>query len=133
MNFLELTATDSTAGMVLEAPAVRVPLPDRFRSALGAIAGRQVVAGIRPEHLDLGEALSTDAIVEGVADVVEYLGREELIHVGVDGRDVLALISAEHRVRPGDLLRLRMPNAKVYLFDPETGRSLIPPADPAFD
>ncbi len=38
------------------------------------------------------------------ADVVEYLGNEELIHVSAGGADIVAVIGSEYRVRPGDAL-----------------------------
>src|SRR6187399_2355770 len=35
------------------------------------------------------------------ADVVEYLGNEELLHVNAADKDVVAIVNSEHRVRPG--------------------------------
>ena len=66
--------------------------------------------------------------LNGSADVVEYLGNEELIHVNAAGQDIVAVIGSEHRVRPGDQLSLQIPLDKVHLFDPETGASLSPTA-----
>ena len=56
--------------------------------------------------------------------MVEYLGNEELLHVNVSGRDIVAIVGSEFRVRPGDNVTLHMALDKVYLFDPETGMAL---------
>ena len=54
--------------------------------------------------------------MQGTADVVEYLGNEELLHVTVDGHEVVAIVDSSHRVRPGDVVQLRLPADKLHLF-----------------
>ena len=60
------------------------------------------------------------------ADVVEFLGDEELLHVTVPGHDgdIVAVVSSEHRVKPGDILDLKLPLEKLHLFDTASGDSL---------
>ena len=65
-------------------------------------------------------AVTTSIMVGGSADVVEYLGNEELIHLTVGEMDVVAVIGSEHRVKPGDDLQLKVSLDKVHLFDPES-------------
>ena len=55
MNFVDLTVAESTAALILEAPGVRIPIPERSRWSVGLTAGQHVVAGIRPEHLEIGD------------------------------------------------------------------------------
>ena len=57
---------------------------------------------------------------------MEYLGNEELLHVTVAGHDgdVIAVVSAAHQVRPGDILDLQIPAEKLHLFDAESGEAL---------
>jgi multiple sugar transport system ATP-binding protein len=83
-----------------------------------------VVAGFRPEHFEVGATSESGATVSGLAEVVEYLGNEELLHVNVSGKDVVAIVDSQHRLKPGDVLTLRLPLDKVYLFDQETGLAL---------
>jgi multiple sugar transport system ATP-binding protein len=123
MNFLDVTVAGATGATTLEAPDTTIPVPDRLRSVTGA-AGRTLVAGFRPDHLDLDEVGPNAATIRGRADVVEYLGAQELIHVTAAGKDLVAIVSAEHAVRPGDLLTLRLPLDKLHVFDTESGLSL---------
>ena len=60
------------------------------------------------------------------ADVVEYLGNEELLHVNAADQDIVAIVDSEHRVRPGDIVNLVLPLDKLHLFDGETGLTLAP-------
>ena len=90
-----------------------------------ADAGDKVIAGFRPEHLELADVPGPSATLQGTADVVEYLGNEELLHVTVDGREIVAIVDSSHRVRPGDVVQLRLPGEKLHLFDAETGASMV--------
>ena len=54
-----------------------------------------------------------------------HLGNEELLHVTVDGREIVAIVDSSHRVRPGDVVQLRLPGEKVHLFNAETGMSMV--------
>ena len=42
-------------------------------------------------------------MVHAVTDVVEFLGNEELLHVSVGEHDLVAIVDASKRVRPGDV------------------------------
>ena len=85
----------------------------------------ELVAGFRPEHLELGD-LAQSAGIRAKADVVEYLGNEELLHVTVQGHegDVVAVVGSEHMTRPGDVIELKLPLDRLQLFDAETGDAL---------
>ena len=111
MNFVEVmtpTAPSSPDGE-LQLPFARL--------VQGGIKGDKVVAGFRPEHLELGELAGDTASIRGTADVVEYLGNEELLHVTAGGRDIVAIVDSSHRVRPGDVVDLKLPLEKLHLFD----------------
>ena len=56
--------------------------------------------------------------------MVEFLGNEELLHVRVGDNDLVAIVDASHRVRPGDVLDLFVPMEKIHLFDTEDGKAL---------
>jgi ABC-type sugar transport system ATPase subunit len=87
-------------------------------------AGRKLIAGFRPEHLEIGEAGPETGSFRAKADVVEYLGNEELLHVSAANQDVVAIVNSAHRVRPDDIVELTLPHAKLHLFDAETGAAL---------
>ena len=84
------------------------------------------MAGFRPEHIDIGEAGPGLGAFRARADVVEYLGNVELLHISAAGQDVVAIVDSEHRVRPGDIVNLVLPLEKLHLFDSESGLTLAP-------
>jgi len=124
MNFLEMTATRRDGAVQLAKDELTFPVPDRLREAVAADSGSTITVGIRPEHLELGEAQPGDAVLRATADVVEYLGDEEQIHLRAGTDEIVALISSTAKVRPGDVLDLRVPIDRVHMFDAASGLSL---------
>ncbi len=124
MNFIEVEVPSKGIDTLSEG-GFHFPLPPNYRDALGRLTGNRVVVGFRPEHLELDETPGIVATIRGQADVVEYLGNEELLHVTSEGREIVAIVGSSHRVRPGDNLELRLPGDKIHMFDPESGASLV--------
>ena len=129
MNFIDVSVDGTGDGAKISSGSDwSVPLPGRYREPVGASNGRRLVAGFRPEHLEIGEASSDTAQFQARAEVVEYLGNEELLHVNAADQDIVAIVNSEHRVRPGDVVNLTIPMSKLHLFDAESGAALNPAA-----
>jgi multiple sugar transport system ATP-binding protein len=119
MNFVNM----SRDGDSVKGDGITLPIPTRYRGGMDGVTN--LIAGFRPEHLELGE-IPNSATIRANADVVEFLGDEELLHVTVQGHegDVVAVVSSEHRVKPGDIVDLKLPLEKLHLFDAASGESL---------
>ena len=121
MNFATVTASGTGDAAVLTGDGLSIPLPPRLRAAADSVHGKTLIAGFRPEHLDIGAASSNVASFQATADVVEYLGNDELLHLSLADLDLVAVVSSSHVVKPGDVLSLQLPLDKLHLFDSETG------------
>jgi multiple sugar transport system ATP-binding protein len=124
MNFVQVKTDRSGDRAMLVDGEVSVPVPDRLRDAVGTESGRPLTLGFRPEHLQIGAAGDGAASIRTKVDVVEFLGNEELLHVRAGDHDLLAIVESRHRVRPGDVLDLSLPDEHVHLFDTESGEAL---------
>ena len=56
MNFIGMTATRRDGVVQLTKGELTFPVPERLRESVAAVAGSTITVGIRPEHLELGEA-----------------------------------------------------------------------------
>jgi multiple sugar transport system ATP-binding protein len=125
MNFIPATVEREGDRAVLRAGEMAMTIPDRFREAVGATTGRQITLGIRPEHFEIGaETGQNAATLRAKTDVVEFLGNEELLHSRLGDLDLVAIVEAQHHIRPGDIVDFMVPLSKVHLFDEETGQAL---------
>jgi multiple sugar transport system ATP-binding protein len=125
MNFVNVTLEHEDGKGTLRAEQLDLPLPDRLKVAAEAHGG-QLTAGFRPEHFEIvnGKAAGMGASLRATCDVVEFLGNEELLHVRVGEHDLVAIVDASHRVKPGDVLDLHVPIDKIHLFDQDEGLAL---------
>ncbi len=123
MNFVDVELDPADGGRLRGPGDWSVPLPPHARDWVAGT--RKLVVGFRPEHLDIGEAGPERGSFRARADVVEYLGNEELLHVNAADQDIVAIVDSEHRVRPGDIIELVIPLEKVHLFDRETNETII--------
>jgi len=122
MNFVDVDVVHNDGQTALRSgEGLDWPLPPRLAAALNGAS--KLTAGIRPEHLDLGDVEGEFAVMRANIDVVEFLGNEELLHARVGDKEVVAVVDSSHRVKPGDVLDLKVPLDHLHLFD-EEGKSL---------
>ncbi len=74
------------------------------------------LAGFRPEHIRLG-AGGGGAQCEATVDVVEYLGDEQLAHLSLGDRQLVAKLPVDARLELGSRQTFTVPLDKVILFD----------------
>lgn len=83
------------------------------------LLGKEVIAGIRPEHLSLSECSSSNKI-EITAGMVEMLGSEKIVHFELQNHDMSAKLPASVMVAYGDKLCFSPDENKILLFDKES-------------
>ncbi|RWP31457.1 sn-glycerol-3-phosphate ABC transporter ATP-binding protein UgpC [Mesorhizobium sp.] len=81
--------------------------------------GRNVVYGVRPEHLEI----HPDGVPAKIS-VVEPTGSETLVFLRFGEGEMVALFRERHDFKPGDTLYLKPRLDQVHLFDAETGNRL---------
>ena len=113
------------------------------RPALRSYTGKDVVAGLRPEHLPAEAPDSTGPKLVGDVDLVEALGSELVVHFTIDANRVLAegavdkdeaaavkkgegvaRVNAKIPVKPGDKLTFAVDIEEMNFFDTQTGLSI---------
>ena len=114
------------SGYVVEVMGQKIPLAQQHAAALAAKGQQpcQVVAGVRPAHLNLGG--------EGVAarvDVSEMMGSELHVHMDAQGTDVVAVIPTVgfdlDSVAAGKQVHFHFDPSLLHLFDEASGVSLL--------
>ncbi|MBA3796671.1 MAG: sn-glycerol-3-phosphate ABC transporter ATP-binding protein UgpC [Chloroflexi bacterium] len=119
MNFLDATVTRENGQVTLKAGDFVAAAPPAVAAELQGSSTESVTIGFRPEHLEAEKSTPDSATIRVRTDVVEFLGSEELLHVSVAEQPLLALVDADLRVRPGDLLDLWLPLDRLHVFDSE--------------
>jgi len=107
------------------AEAAGVVLPDGGRLAVvvpPTLVGRDLVLGIRPEHLEVCEP--DQSLITLQTEMREMLGADTLVH-GLFGKELLvARLSATEHPAPGQALPLRPLPGCLHWFDADSGARL---------
>ncbi|RJE89123.1 ABC transporter ATP-binding protein [Paracoccus onubensis] len=84
---------------------------------------REVLAGIRPEHLHLPRN-GAPAVIRGEIDVVEMLGSEQYLYLRNGAANFIARMERGHHFRPGETVGLDIDTEALHLFDSDTEEAL---------
>jgi multiple sugar transport system ATP-binding protein len=118
MNFLSGKIESANGGLVFQASNLRQRLAASLPSGL---AGRNVVLGVRSEHVTVGANGGTP----GKVQLIEPLGAESLVFFEFGGATPLvAKIDPERSLDTGDNLTFDFDPAGCHLFDADTGARL---------
>ncbi len=93
----------------------------RLPAARSGLAGRSILLGVRPEHLEPCAPGDASIVVE--VDLIEPLGAETLVYGHIGSGTGSARIAARlHAAVPATQgqLALRFPDSALHLFDPES-------------
>jgi len=125
-NMNMVKAGVSADAMQLQAGGFSLPVPQKWREGLRPHAGREVLMGVRPEHV--GEAGAHDwpatATLGGAIEIVETIGHEVIVHFRC-GEDMIIAKLGAHRIPAfGEPIELAMNCDAIHLFDPQTEQRL---------
>lgn len=95
---------------------------------LGQWVGREVLLGIRPEHIsdslpDLEEESQVHEL-ECRVTVVEPTGADTIIFVNINGKEITCRVHPDSAGKPGEIMKLKTNMSKAFFFDPETGERI---------
>jgi ABC-type sugar transport system ATPase subunit len=101
--------------------------PFTLRPPVGSerLEGKALQLGIRPETLVV--SLNGAAGFPAEVQVVEAAGNETFLHLGLGELSMVARAGADLRPAIGATVHVDVPRRKAYLFDAESGRTLVQP------
>jgi multiple sugar transport system ATP-binding protein len=100
-----------------------IALGEKVPAALKPYAGREVIWGIRPEHLIPAKGATGDTFATTIS-VVEPMGNEIVLHLDMEGAELIARVDSHPRFKVGDKLILRALIERSHFFDPSTGKRI---------
>jgi multiple sugar transport system ATP-binding protein len=148
MNLVRGKLTNGAGRVELVLGSHRLRVPDTVLTRNSALAGRvgeEIVAGIRPEALELAGTTNGNgaASLELPVTLTEALGSDLLVHAEIDaeaatplddidvelevvrGHSMLtARLSPQAGIKPGQPVRLGVDMERVHFFAPDTGAAL---------
>ena len=104
-------------------------LPHRMKCQLGTYQDRDMVLGIRPEHLSFEPfADQSENVIRAAVDVVEILGdRMDVYLTAESGYKFIAKVGTHIKLKAAEAVKVYIDVEKVLAFEPsETGVNVTP-------
>ena len=127
MNFLRCSLEQNGAGLrVRLSDAISLPVPASRSAHYQGLAGKELIFGLRPEHITEPRRNDRDQQCEFSAtlDVVEPMGMETMVYFTVDGQEVCGRVDPDSATGPGEPMRLYADMDRMHLIDPQSGAVL---------
>ncbi len=122
MNFCDMAVQregDRCFGLL--GPA-RFALPPAAAAVIGA--RQQVVLGLRPEYLHLGQRDGDVVALRGDVQAVEFTGAQSQINLQTSAGPLMLTVAERPPLRPGDAATVGLPADRLHFFDSTSGLRL---------
>ena len=123
MNFIPCGLAQSGAGLTLQiSDKLSFPVPENRAPKYNALVGKELVLGLRPEHVTEPRGDQRDSASEFTVplDVVEPMGMETMVFFTVKGIEVCGRVEPSSAKGPGEPMRLYANVNHMHLIDPAT-------------
>jgi multiple sugar transport system ATP-binding protein len=123
MNFMPCRLEENGAGLrVRLSDTITLPVPDGQAARYRPAAGRELIFGLRPEHITeprRGER-DEERSFSATLDVVEPMGMETMVFFKLNGTEVCGRVDPPSARPPGEAMRLYANLDHMHLIDPRT-------------
>ena len=128
MNFIngELTVDAGAYYVIMGSDRLRIG-PVKICGNTAEYAGKQVIAGMRPEDIHADDAFMLNNpgnVISAVVDVSELMGSEIFLYLDYGDERLTARVPPSALYKPGEMVRVGLDASKIHLFDPETGQAI---------
>lgn len=123
MNFFEGRLVSDDGRFVVDAGSFSAVVPAERQQMYGAYVGKEIVLGLRPEHIHSPEYAPPNIVpapMPATVEVVELLGAELNLFVATGGHSYTAIVDPRLTASPGNSIDLIADMGHMHLFDKET-------------
>lgn len=131
MNFISLKLVKKDKKMWADGKGFMLRVPDNYISFIESYVNKDVLFGIRPEDVSLGQTPSSNEenTISAVVEMVEPLGTETVVHfnsASPGSHAFIALTGREAiRLRRGEKLKLTFDLSKMHVFEKDTEKTIV--------
>ena len=120
MNFLPVNVRNG-ADITLENAYLKLEFPLERYPQLKDYTDKEVILGVRPEHLTLSDGT---AGLQTTLDVSELMGNESYLYTHAGETEVVARVQDTSPRQPGDAVHLIPQLDRLHFFEPESGERI---------
>jgi len=126
MNFINgLIYNQNELSFVSSDNEIKIKLPAKYKVSLNQFVNKQVVLGIRPEHIVLksSDEVSVHKQLCSIS-VAEQMGNETILYFSLGGAEFIARVSAIEKPNASDRLLLFLKLDKLHFYNADSGDAI---------
>jgi multiple sugar transport system ATP-binding protein len=127
MNFFDTTIIEEDGTMYADCKDFRVPIPEERVDTYTPYLGKEVIMGVRPEHVHDPEYEPPDikpAYVEAKVTVTELMGNEVIAYFNTKDTQFLGRLDPRTDVRVGMTKDAAFDMSRMHIFDRDTEEAI---------
>jgi multiple sugar transport system ATP-binding protein len=127
MNLFDSTLVEADGKLVVDAGVFRVPTPPARNDMYRPYVNKNVILGIRPEHIhdpNYQPANIVPAAIDANVDIVEQMGNEKIVYLEEGGKTFLSRMDPRTTASVGQRIQVVVDTGNIHLFDAQTEKAL---------
>lgn len=124
MNMFDGSVKEVNGHLAVDLGFSTFKLPEWMGKAIRKSNAKEVILGIRPQHVVFTGKDQENAFRMKVTHI-EIFGRELHVHLSADDKRLVLVTNPEHKVKPDEEVWVTFSRDRFYLFDRKTKRSLV--------
>ncbi|MBR2152636.1 MAG: sn-glycerol-3-phosphate ABC transporter ATP-binding protein UgpC [Clostridia bacterium] len=106
---------------------VKLPASKNNKGVLEEYIDKEVIMGIRPEHVH-DEAMYLESMTDGIIDtkveVTELMGAETYLFLDCEGNKFTARVDPSTTAKIGETIKVAIDTTRIHIFDKDTERTI---------
>jgi multiple sugar transport system ATP-binding protein len=134
MNFLDARIISRDDNLYVDVASFQLLIPAEKKPYLQDKVGREVILGIRPEHMEDASFPDSTTLTDSfkaVVEVVETLGSEIQLDVVSGEHGLVARVDARTKAKRHQEITLSVDMQKIHIFDTNPPNNRIKTEDPS--
>jgi len=124
MNFIEARVFEENDLLFLRGERFQLAIPDTFKSRYVGLKDKDVIFGIRPEHIfdkELAGTIPAAGTLKARIEIVEPMGAIVVLVALCGSSKIVASVDAKTRAAPHADLEFLLDMTQMHVFDKESG------------
>jgi multiple sugar transport system ATP-binding protein len=126
MNFLEARLSHETEKPMVYGEGFQLSVPEKLKERFLKAKDRELILGIRPEHLydhRLKATFPGGELLTATVEVVEPIGSQIILLASSGGVQLTACVDPQTEAKPATEMEFLVDMNRMHLFDKETQKA----------
>ena len=123
MNFLDVCLQEERRMLFVKGENFKLTIPDHLCGRFSKAKGREVILGIRPEHISekrVRKSFAGGEVLKATIEVVEPIGSEVILLASCGSNQLTARVDSQTQAKPQMEMELLLDMNNMHLFDSVT-------------